>query len=61
MTAFRSSGKPGAAIRPRRERFLQSPRKVVVPKYVPQLRLTTFVLDGLRAGPSESGKATCWR
>jgi hypothetical protein len=28
---------------------------VVVPNYVPQLRLTTFVLDGLRAGLSESG------
>src|SRR5262249_8808448 len=37
------------------ERFLQAPRKVVVPIYVPQLRLTTFVLDGLRAGLSESG------
>jgi Fe-S-cluster containining protein len=37
------------------ERFLHSPRTVVVPTYVPQLRLTTFVLDGLRAGLSESG------
>ena len=37
------------------ERFLQSPRKVVVPNYVPQLRLMTFVLDGTRAGLSESG------
>jgi Fe-S-cluster containining protein len=37
------------------ERFLQSPRKVVVPTYVPQLRLMTFVLDGMRAGLSESG------
>jgi Fe-S-cluster containining protein len=37
------------------ERFLQAPRKVVVPNYVPQLRLTTFVLDGLRAGLAESG------
>jgi hypothetical protein len=60
MTAFLSSGKPGAAIRPRHERFLLSPRKVVVPNYVPQLRLTTFVLDGRRAGLSESGKAACW-
>jgi Fe-S-cluster containining protein len=37
------------------EFFLKSPRKVVVPNYVPQLRLTTFVLDGIRAGLSESG------
>lgn len=37
------------------ELFLQSPRKVVVPNYVPQLRLMTFVLDGMRAGLSESG------
>jgi Fe-S-cluster containining protein len=37
------------------ELFLQSPRKVVVPAYVPQLRLMTFVLDGMRAGLSESG------
>jgi Fe-S-cluster containining protein len=36
------------------ELFLQSPRKVVVPSYVPQHRLTTFVLDGIRAGLSES-------
>jgi Fe-S-cluster containining protein len=37
------------------ERFLQAPRKTVLPNYVPQLRLTTFVLDGLRAGLAESG------
>jgi hypothetical protein len=37
------------------ELFLQAPRKVRVPNYVPQLRLTTFVLDGMRAGLSESG------
>ena len=37
------------------ELFLQSPWKVVVPACVPQLRLMTFVLDGMRAGLSESG------
>src|SRR5262249_24591172 len=37
------------------ERFLQAPRRTVVPSYVPQLRLMTFALDGLRAGLSESG------
>jgi hypothetical protein len=37
------------------ELSVQSPRKVRVPNYVPQLRLTTFVLDGMRAGVSESG------
>jgi hypothetical protein len=37
------------------ELFLHAPRKVRVPNYVPQLRLTTFVLDGMRAGLSESG------
>jgi Fe-S-cluster containining protein len=36
------------------ERFLQEPR-TAVPVYAPQLRLMTFVLDGLRAGLSESG------
>jgi Fe-S-cluster containining protein len=37
------------------ELSLQAPRKVRVPNYVPQLRITTFVLDGMRAGLSESG------
>jgi Fe-S-cluster containining protein len=37
------------------ELFLQSPRKAVIPTYVPQLRLMTFVLDGMRAGLAESG------
>jgi Fe-S-cluster containining protein len=37
------------------ERFLEAPRKVVVPMDVPQFRFTTFVLDGLRAGLAESG------
>jgi Fe-S-cluster containining protein len=37
------------------ERSLRASQKVTVPHYVPQLRLTTFVLDGLRAGLSESG------
>jgi Fe-S-cluster containining protein len=37
------------------ELFLQAPRKIRVPNYVPQLHLTTFVLDGMRAGLSESG------
>jgi len=37
------------------ELFLAAPRKVRVPNYVPQLRLMTFVLDGMRAGLSESG------
>jgi Fe-S-cluster containining protein len=36
------------------ELFLQAPNKVTVPLYAPQLRLTTFVLDGLRAGLTES-------
>ena len=37
------------------ELFLESGNKVEVPSYAPQLRLTTFVLDGVRAGLSESG------
>jgi Fe-S-cluster containining protein len=37
------------------ELSLKSPGKVVVPNYGPQLRLMTFVLDGMRAGLSESG------
>jgi hypothetical protein len=36
------------------ERFLRS-RRVVIPLYAPQHRLTAFVLDGMRAGLSESG------
>jgi len=32
------------------EQSLELGRKVVVPNYAPQQRLTTFVLDGLRAG-----------
>jgi Fe-S-cluster containining protein len=37
------------------ELFLDAPRRVRVPNYVPQLRLMTFVLDGMRAGLSECG------
>ena len=37
------------------ELFLDAPRRVRVPNYVPQIRLMTFVLDGIRAGLSESG------
>jgi hypothetical protein len=37
------------------ELFLEAPRRVRVPNYVPQIRLMTFVLDGIRAGLSESG------
>jgi Fe-S-cluster containining protein len=37
------------------ELFLELGNKVTVPSYTPQLRLTTFVLDGLRAGLSEAG------
>jgi hypothetical protein len=37
------------------ELFLEAPRKVRLPQYVPQLRLTTFVLDGMRAGLTEAG------
>jgi hypothetical protein len=36
------------------ERFVKSSAKVDVPVYVPQMRLTAFILDGLRAGLSES-------
>src|SRR5262249_2000391 len=35
------------------ERFLHS-RKVVIPMYAPQHRLSAFVLDGLRAGLAEA-------
>lgn len=37
------------------ERFVEAPNTVHVPAYAPQLRLHTFVLDGLRAGLTESG------
>jgi Fe-S-cluster containining protein len=37
------------------ERFLKLGKKVTVPAYHPQLRLTTFVLDGMRAGVAEAG------
>jgi Fe-S-cluster containining protein len=37
------------------ERFAQPGSKATVPTYVPQLRLTTFVLDGQRAGLAETG------
>jgi Fe-S-cluster containining protein len=37
------------------ERFLKLGHKVTVPSYTPQLRLTTFVLDGMRAGVTEAG------
>jgi Fe-S-cluster containining protein len=37
------------------ELFFKLGKKVAVPTYRPQLRLTTFVLDGMRAGVSEAG------
>lgn len=37
------------------ELFLDPRNKAVVPMYVPQHRLTTFVLDGMRAGLTEAG------
>jgi Fe-S-cluster containining protein len=37
------------------ERFLKLGHKVTVPSYTPQHRLTTFVLDGVRAGVTEAG------
>jgi Fe-S-cluster containining protein len=37
------------------ELFLELGNKVTVPSYTPQLRLTTFVLDGMRAGLAEAG------
>ncbi len=37
------------------ELFVDPRNKAVVPMYVPQHRLTTFVLDGLRAGLGEAG------
>jgi hypothetical protein len=37
------------------ELFLKHGHKVTVPTYAPQIRLTTFVLDGMRAGVSEAG------
>jgi hypothetical protein len=37
------------------ELFVKLGKKVTVPTYRPQLRLTTFVLDGMRAGVSEAG------
>lgn len=40
------------------ELFLQAPASVTVPVYVPQLRLNTFVLDGVRAGAEEAGLRT---
>jgi Fe-S-cluster containining protein len=37
------------------EQFLDRPKATVLPNYSPQHRLTTFVLDGLRAGATEAG------
>jgi hypothetical protein len=37
------------------ERVAKSSGKIDVPLYVPQMRLNAFVLDGMRAGLSESG------
>ena len=37
------------------ELFVDPRNKAVVPMYVPQHRLTTFVLDGMRAGIGEAG------
>jgi hypothetical protein len=37
------------------ERFVRSSGKTPLPLYTPQLRLTAFVLDGMRAGLSDSG------
>jgi hypothetical protein len=37
------------------ERFVESSGKTAVPLYAPQMRLAVFVLDGVRAGLSESG------
>jgi Fe-S-cluster containining protein len=37
------------------ERFVSEPGATTVPAFAPQLRLTTFTLDGLRAGLTESG------
>jgi Fe-S-cluster containining protein len=37
------------------ERFLELGNKGTVPSYAPQVRLSTFALDGMRAGLSEAG------
>jgi hypothetical protein len=37
------------------ERFVTAPGTTTVPAYAQQLRLTAFVLDGMRAGLAESG------
>ena len=37
------------------ELFFKHGHKVTVPTYAPQIRLTTFILDGMRAGVSEAG------
>jgi hypothetical protein len=37
------------------ERFVNSPGQTTLPLYVPQLRITAFVLDGMRSGLVESG------
>ena len=37
------------------ELFLKLGKKVTVPAYHAQIRLTTFILDGMRAGVSEAG------
>ena len=39
------------------ERFVKSSGRTVLPLYAPQLRLTVFVLDGMKAGLAESGLA----
>src|SRR5262249_22394644 len=37
------------------ELFVKSPGQTTLPLYAPQLRMTAFVLDGMRAGLAESG------
>ncbi len=37
------------------ERFVRSSGKTALPLYAPQLRLTAFVLDGMRVGLSDAG------
>ena len=39
------------------ERFVKSSGRMTLPLYAPQLRLTVFVLDGMKAGLAESGLA----
>jgi Fe-S-cluster containining protein len=37
------------------EAFVKAPNRTTLPDYTPQQRLTTFVLDGMRAGLAEAG------